>query len=117
MDKTGLHKKAMLVALESNLGNVTEACKEAGVGRSTHYLWINEDEDYKKQVDSIKEIEIDFVESELKKQIKQGNSTATIFFLKTQAKHRGYVEKQEISHEGTIQWNEVRNGKPDIQTD
>jgi hypothetical protein len=29
MDKTGLHKKAMLVALESNLGNVTEACKEA----------------------------------------------------------------------------------------
>jgi transcriptional regulator of acetoin/glycerol metabolism len=34
MDKTGLHKKAMLVALESNLGNVTEACKEAGVGRS-----------------------------------------------------------------------------------
>jgi len=36
-------------------------------------------------------------ESQLMKKIKQGNLTAIIFFLKTQAKHRGYVEKQGSS--------------------
>ena len=39
---------------------------------------------------------IDFAESQLHKQIRDGNSTATIFFLKTKGKKRGYVERQEI---------------------
>ena len=45
---------------------------------------------------------IDFAESSLYKQIKDGNTSATIFFLKTQAKRRGYIEKQEIEHSGVI---------------
>jgi hypothetical protein len=38
---------------------------------------------------------IDFAESQLHKQIKEGSTAATIFFLKTKGKQRGYVERIE----------------------
>jgi hypothetical protein len=96
MDKTEQHKKAMLDALEKSLGVVTSACKTVGVGRTTHYLWMQEDKEYKAAVDELSDVAIDFAESQLHKQIKEGNSTATIFFLKTKGKKRGYVERQEV---------------------
>jgi len=96
MDRTEQHKKAMLDALEKSLGVVTSACKTVGIGRTTHYLWMDSDPEYKAAVDSIADVAIDFAESQLHKQIKEGNSTATIFFLKTKGKKRGYVERTEL---------------------
>jgi len=96
MDKTEHHKKAMLDALEKSLGVVTSACKTVGVGRTTHYLWMQEDKEYKAAVNELSDVAIDFAESQLHKQIREGNSTATIFFLKTKGKKRGYVERQEV---------------------
>ena len=86
----------MLDALEKSLGVVTSACKTVGVGRTTHYLWMQEDKEYKAAVEELSDVAIDFAESQLHKQIKEGNSTATIFFLKTKGKKRGYVERQEV---------------------
>jgi hypothetical protein len=96
MDKTEQHKKAMLEALEKSLGVVTTACKSVGIGRTTHYMWLDEDPQYRRNVESISDIAVDFAESSLHKQIKDGNPTSTIFFLKTKGKKRGYVERQEI---------------------
>jgi hypothetical protein len=96
MDKTEHHKKAMLEALEKSLGVVTTACKSVGIGRTTHYMWLDEDPQYRRNVESISDIAVDFAESSLHKQIKDGNPTSTIFFLKTKGKKRGYVERQEI---------------------
>jgi hypothetical protein len=100
MTKTDIHKKAMIEALEKSLGVVTSACKSVDIARQTHYEWMKEDEEYKAAVDSIADVAIDFAESQLHKQIKEGNSTATIFFLKTKGKKRGYVERQEIDAVG-----------------
>lgn len=100
MDKTEQHKKAMLDALEKSLGVVTTACKSVGIGRTTHYMWLDEDPEYKAAVESISDVAIDFAESNLHKQIKGGNSTATIFYLKTKGKNRGYVERQEFDVKG-----------------
>jgi hypothetical protein len=96
MDKTEQHKRAMLDALEKSLGVVTAACKAVGIGRTTHYLWMQEDAEYKAAVDGLSDVALDFAESQLHKQIKDGNSTATIFFLKTKGKKRGYIERQEV---------------------
>ncbi|HSH67763.1 MAG TPA: hypothetical protein VLB84_18625 [Bacteroidia bacterium] len=95
-------KKALLEALEQSLGVVTSAVKKAGIGRTTFYEYYNSDEEFRKKVDDIGNVSIDFAESQLFKQIKEGNVTAIIFYLKTKGKHRGYFEKfkQEIEHSG-----------------
>ncbi len=101
MNKTEQHKKAMLEALEQSLGIVTSACKKVGIGRTTHYEWLKTDEDYKKAVNSIEDIALDFAESQLHKQIKDGNTAGTIFYLKTKGKKRGYIERTEVQQETT----------------
>jgi hypothetical protein len=111
-------KAELLKALEVNLGNVTDACKYTGISRMTHYLWMREDENYKAQVESIDDIILDFAEKQLYTQISENNTTATIFFLKTKGKHRGYVEKTEVDNRVTIEkpliidWTD-----PNIQSD
>jgi len=96
MNKTEHNKKALLEALEKSLGIVTTACKQVGIGRTTYYEYLK-DKDFKKQVDSVQDIALDFAESQLHKQIQAGNTAATIFLLKTKGKGRGFVERQEIT--------------------
>jgi|TARA_R100001443_G_scaffold115318_1_gene132808 hypothetical protein len=97
MDKSGhIKKDSMLKALESSLGVVTVACKSADIPRSTYYKWLKEDEDFAKAVKEIENIALDFAESQLHSQIKDGSTSATIFYLKTKGKKRGYVERQEL---------------------
>lgn len=90
-----LKKKAMLEALHKTLGVITPACKSVGIARQTHYDWINNDPEYKKAVQELPEIALDFVEAQNYKQIKEGNTAAIIFYLKTKGKSRGYVERTE----------------------
>jgi hypothetical protein len=93
--KTLHNKKAMLDALEKSLGVVTSACKSVGVSRWTYYDWLRNDEEFKKQVDDIQNIALDFAESQLHKQIQSGNISGIIFYLKTKGKDRGYIERVE----------------------
>jgi len=95
-------KKAMIEALTQTLGVVTSACKIVGINRSTFYKYYNEDPKFAAEVNDIQEVAIDFAESKLYEQIKDSNTTATIFYLKTRGRNRGYVEKQEIEHSGEI---------------
>jgi hypothetical protein len=90
-------KKSLLEALEKSLGIVTYACKIVGCNRSTFYEYVNNDEEFANAVKNIEDVVIDFAESQLHKQIKDGNSTSTIFYLKTKGKKRGYIERQELS--------------------
>jgi hypothetical protein len=100
MDKNRQHKKAVIEALEKTLGIVTQACKMAGVGRSTFYKWMDDDEEFRKQVQDIDNVVLDFVESKLHKQIDGGNPTSTIFYLKTKGRKRGYIETKDITNNG-----------------
>ena len=96
-DNSDNNKKAMIEALEKTLGVVTEACKKVKIARQTHYRWLEEDSDYKTAVEGITDIAIDFAETQLHRQIREQNTTATIFYLKTKGKNRGYVERQETA--------------------
>lgn len=93
----------MIKALEQSLGVVTTAAKIAGIDRSTHYEWLKTDEDYNQKVIDLENVTLDFAESQLHKQVKEGNTTATIFLLKTKGKKRGYIERQEIHMDGAIE--------------
>tara|TARA_R110000744_G_scaffold120306_4_gene224160 strand:- start:19 stop:390 length:372 start_codon:yes stop_codon:yes gene_type:complete len=96
MNKTEHSKKAILEALEKSLGIVTTACKKVGVGRTQYYNWLKDDLEFATQVDDIQNIALDFAESKLHEQIGDNNTSATIFYLKTKGKKRGYIERSEI---------------------
>jgi|TARA_R100000084_G_scaffold38927_2_gene15697 hypothetical protein len=96
MNKTEHHKKAMLEALEKTLGIVTTACNTTGIGRTTFYGWLKDDEEFAKKVEEINDIALDYAESQLHKQMGKGSTAATIFYLKTKGKKRGYIERQEF---------------------
>ena len=96
-------KKALIEALEKSLGVVTTACKQVGVSRKTYYRYVNEDPDFAKEVEELQNVALDFAESQLHKQIQEGSTAATIFLLKTKGKKRGFVERQEIEHQGGIE--------------
>ena len=95
---TRLKKEALLEALEKNMGIVTQSCKQLDIGRQTYYDWINEDEEFKRRVEGLKNVALDFAESKLMGQIDEGNTTSIIFFLKCKGRERGYVERQDIDH-------------------
>jgi hypothetical protein len=97
MDKNRhIKKEAVLEALEKSLGVVTTAVKLAGISRSVFYKWLKEDKDFEKKAKEIDNITLDFAETQLHRQIKDGNTSATIFYLKCRGKKRGYYEKQQI---------------------
>lgn len=89
------HKKALLEALEKSLGVVSTACKQVGIGRTTFYNYLKEDAVFAAAVAEIEDVALDFAESALFQQIRDGNPTSTIFYLKTKGKRRGYIEKTE----------------------
>ncbi len=104
-------KKEIVQALNECYGIVKDACRKAGVPRSTYYSWLKDDPEFKLLVEETQEEAIDFVEGKLFEKIngvamagEEGNvyyqppsDTAIIFYLKTKAKKRGYVERQEIA--------------------
>ena len=97
--KATLKKDAMVQALEKSLGIVTTACKNVGIDRKTHYRWLEEDSNYRQAVQSLTDVALDFAETKLHTLINEGDTAATIFYLKTKGKGRGYIERQELSTE------------------
>lgn len=114
------HKKTLLVnAMIKNFGNVSEACKVLNINRSMFYDYYNSDLEFKTQIDDIKNIALDFVESKLIGKIKEGDIVAILFYLKTQGKKRGYVERVEneitIQQPVVIDWSEPIQEVEDIK--
>lgn len=93
---TKTQKQRLLKALAECLGNVSHACESIGIVRSTYYGWLKDDADFAEAVAHLEEKQIDFVESKLLERISEGDTTATIYYLKTRGKKRGWSEKLEI---------------------
>lgn len=91
-----LKKRELIKALASSLGNVTEATRAVGIDRSTYYKWLKEDPDFAQSIEEVNDEQIDYVESKLLQRINEGDTTATIYYLKTKGKRRGWSEKLEI---------------------
>lgn len=96
-------KKATFIkTLIESFGNISKACAAVGISRRTYYNWVEKDKEFKEEVENISEFVIDEVENHLFDQIKEGSTAATIFYLKTKGKRRGYIESQEIQHTGEM---------------
>jgi hypothetical protein len=88
-------KKLMIEALKKNLGSVTHASRLIGIGRTTHYYWLNTDSEYKKEAEEIEDYVTDMVENALYNKILVDKDTqCIIFYLKTKGAKRGYIERR-----------------------
>ena len=81
--------------LTKQAGNVAGSCRAMNINRRTYYNWMEKHEDFRVTVLDITEALIDDAESQLQKLIGDGNVVAILFYLKTRAKSRGYIERQE----------------------
>ena len=61
---------------------------------------MQDDPEYAQAVKDIENFALDFVESQLHKQIQKGEVSSTIFYLKTKGKSRGYIERQQTELTG-----------------
>lgn len=98
-------KKLLLQCLREHRGIIKYACEAVPVARQTFYDWCNNDPKFKRAYEDILEEQIDHVENKLMEAIESGGKgavTAQIFYLKTKAKHRGYIEKIENDVTGDV---------------
>ena len=91
-------------AIREARGFVTVAAEKLGCHRATVQRYINDYATVKEAVEDSREKRHDYVENKLMSAINDGNVTAIIFYLKTQCKARGYVERVEHTGDsgGTI---------------
>ncbi len=92
-----LKKDALLQALENSLGIVSTACNRSGISRSSFYKWYKEDEEFRKKVDEIDNVKLDYVETKLFKNIENEKEKSIIFYLQHKGHKRGYVQRQNIN--------------------
>ena len=82
-------------ALTNAHGLVSVAAKGLHCAPKTVYEYLQRHPSLKDVLGEARERTIDHVESKLIQAIDDANVTAMIFYLKCQAKHRGYVERAE----------------------
>lgn len=111
-------KAAMIIWLENSIrGTFSEAFQLCGISRRTGYYWLTEDPQFQVDMDKAREKAnasgTDMVETALMKSIKDGNIAGIIFYLKTQARDRGYIEKQIIGGDAAnpLQVNHVHDAE------
>lgn len=88
-------KEKFPIVLEECRGNVTLACQVLKVPRCTYYKWKERDAKFATACNDVVHTVHDYVENALMKRIDQGSDACIIFYLKTKAKERGYVERVE----------------------
>ena len=93
----GKTAEQVIDAIEQSRGFASKAADLLGVSRSTFYRYLDKYATAKQALEDTREKRHDYVENKLMQLIDSGNVAATLFYLKTQCKARGYVERQEIS--------------------
>lgn len=97
MASVNITAEQAIEAARGSKGFVTTVAKRLDCSRPTVYKLLEKYSTFRQALEDERETVKDFAEGKLFQQIDSGNITAIIFYLKTQAKDRGYIEKQEVS--------------------
>ena len=90
------NKQALIAALKEVDGNMAAAARKFHCCRRLVWGYVDRDPELRELCNELSETFIDEAESQLYKHIRQGNVVATIFFLKTKARQRGYTERFDV---------------------
>ena len=90
--------KALTESIIKHRGNVSAVARAHDVPRSTVASRITKSDTLKKIVQEARDTVLDDAEDMLYERMKESD-TLLIFYLKTQGKKRGYIERQELTGE------------------
>ena len=90
-------QKQAIEAVKGSRGFITAIARRLNISRTQVYNLQAKWPKLAQAITDEREALKDFAESKLFSQIDEGNTTAIIFYLKTQAKDRGYIERQELT--------------------
>ena len=104
-------KKQFLEELGKSWGIVTTACERTGVARKTYYNWLEKDEKFKQAVQNIQKKLDDFYETQFIKLCAEKNDKAILQAVKTRLKNRGYADKLELEHSGSLNLDIIKKAQ------
>ena len=93
----GYTAEQLINAIEESRGFITKVADILKCSRKTVYVYLKKYATAQQALADTREKRHEWVESKLMGQIDSDNLTAIIFYLKTQGKHLGYVERQEVT--------------------
>lgn len=100
-DKIRHAKKRAVLAAYAEQGNLSRAVEIAGVARSMHYVWLDNDPAYATAFAEAEEQAADRLEGEARRRAFDGSDTLLIFLLKG-ARPDKYAERQKHEHAGEL---------------
>lgn len=106
-----LSKKKIISALKATGGMISPAAKKLGCSRQSLYQWIQKDEKIAEALETVREENLDFVETQLLQAAKNGQSWAVCFYLKCMGKARGFSEKVDAHVTGDLKVEIKQFGK------
>lgn len=108
-------KKRFINAIDNTGGILTAVAAKLNVSRTGLYFFLKKEENSWAQEYLMQEREkiIDLGENSLFQKVKSQEAWATKFLLSTLGKSRGYVEKQEVEHQGGLNIKGYDSVSPD----
>ena len=103
----------IIKALKDSRGMIAVAARQLGITRQTIYDRRKKSEAIRDALEEAREFTSDVAELKLFEAIQESEAWAVCFYLKCQAKDRGYVEKTEVRHEGNIEVRTLRLPAPE----
>lgn len=88
-------REAIITLIRDRSGNLTAVARQLNCSRTTLYRYVTQHPTVEAALAEARETMLDNAESMLYKKVLDGDVTSLIFFLKTQGKSRGYVERVE----------------------
>ena len=97
-----IRQHLFIYALTSSNFNVSAAMRKVGISRQTLQEWQDSDPDFQKLVGELNFYKENFFENAFIGRVAAGDTAAILHGVKTQCRSRGYNEKVEVVHSGSI---------------
>lgn len=97
IEDEGITRDDIITALLACNGVLSKAAIMLGMNRQTLSDNVKDDEEFDMVRKQAREALTDLAEDKLALAIEKGNLTATIFYLKTKGRDRGYSERRDLS--------------------
>jgi hypothetical protein len=114
-------KRVTIAAIEPLIdktnGNIAAIARSLGFSRTAIYNCIAKHPALVQAIEDARQGMLDNVESSLYRAVLDGNVVAMIFYLKTQGKRRGWVERQEITGQdgGPVEHHHITESELDAE--